>query len=36
MKSLFDWHALYALFIDIQHNLEPWVCIIVWCSRWGI
>ncbi|KAG8217116.1 Mak10 subunit, NatC N-terminal acetyltransferase-domain-containing protein, partial [Butyriboletus roseoflavus] len=24
MKSLFDWHALYALFIDIQNNLEPW------------
>ncbi|KAF8548370.1 hypothetical protein OG21DRAFT_1471303 [Imleria badia] len=23
MKSLFDWHALYALCIDIQHNLEP-------------
>ncbi|KAH0830164.1 hypothetical protein J3R83DRAFT_1513 [Lanmaoa asiatica] len=24
MKSLFDWHALYALFIDIQNRLEAW------------
>jgi hypothetical protein len=25
MKSLFDWHALYALFMDIQNSLEPLV-----------
>lgn len=25
MKSLLDWHALYALFIDIQNSLEPLV-----------
>ena len=29
MKSLFDWHALYALIMDIQNNLEPWVCTII-------
>lgn len=23
MKSLFDRHALYALFVDIQNNLQP-------------
>lgn len=29
MKSLFDWHALYALFIDVRDNLGPWVCTII-------
>lgn len=29
MKSLFDWHTLYALCINIQHNLEPSVCITI-------
>ncbi|KAF8437566.1 Mak10 subunit, NatC N-terminal acetyltransferase-domain-containing protein [Boletus edulis BED1] len=24
MKSLFDWHALYALLLDIKNNFEPW------------
>lgn len=29
MKSLFDWHTLYVLCVDIQRHLEPWVRTII-------
>ncbi|KAG6375824.1 hypothetical protein JVT61DRAFT_2681 [Boletus reticuloceps] len=44
MKSLFDWHALYALLLDIKNNFEPWpdpdplprVCTIVLVRRLSV
>jgi len=45
MKSLFDWHTLYALLINVQNHLEPWpaapdpfprVCTVVLVHRLSV